>query len=110
MEDFIDLFALLNPALTRFRESRFAHYLRQSESSALNHKPTPTIDLPSTIMRLHEPIWDRLQSSYDDVEAKIEVICEHRMHKLSSVIFVGCDGAGYSRMIHKLSQTRHFIL
>eukprot|EP00965_Chrysotila_dentata_P215212 6188634-Pleurochrysis_carterae.AAC.1 len=43
---FIDHFASLNPALVRFRDDRFAHYLRQSELLASDHKSTPTIDLP----------------------------------------------------------------
>eukprot|EP00965_Chrysotila_dentata_P119043 3935342-Pleurochrysis_carterae.AAC.3 len=54
-------------------------------------------------MHLHDTIWDRLQSSYDDVEAELNLICQHELHSHSSVLYIGCDGAGYSRMIHKLS-------
>eukprot|EP00965_Chrysotila_dentata_P087710 2896036-Pleurochrysis_carterae.AAC.1 len=55
-------------------------------------------------MELHEPIWNRLQSSYDDVDAELDHIRKHEMHKHSAVLFIGCDGLGYSRLIHRLSQ------
>eukprot|EP00965_Chrysotila_dentata_P146132 4826387-Pleurochrysis_carterae.AAC.8 len=61
-------------------------------------------------MELHEPIWDRLQSSYNDVNAELDHIRKHDLHKHAAVIFVGCDGLGYSRLIHSLSQDPTQIL
>eukprot|EP00965_Chrysotila_dentata_P230012 6197528-Pleurochrysis_carterae.AAC.2 len=55
-------------------------------------------------MELHEPIWDRLQSTYDDVNAELDHIRKHDLHNYTALVFVGCDGSGYSRLIHRLSQ------
>eukprot|EP00965_Chrysotila_dentata_P171496 5659998-Pleurochrysis_carterae.AAC.1 len=75
----------------------------QSESCKLGERPCPTNTLPPTHQKLHEPSWDRLQSSYDDVEAELELIRKDPLHSGSSVLFIGCGGAGYSRMIDRLS-------
>eukprot|EP00965_Chrysotila_dentata_P084441 2788370-Pleurochrysis_carterae.AAC.1 len=44
------------------------------------------------------------QSSYDEVNAELLHICQHPFHMQSAVIFIGCDGLGHSRLIHRLSQ------
>eukprot|EP00965_Chrysotila_dentata_P250493 6209482-Pleurochrysis_carterae.AAC.1 len=103
LEDFKDLFTPINPELVSFRDDRFAHYMHLSELSSLDHRPSPVLDLPPTHLVLHDPIWDKLQSSYDDVEAELKLIRKSPLHYHSSVLFIGCDGAGYSRMIHRLS-------
>eukprot|EP00965_Chrysotila_dentata_P043790 1455884-Pleurochrysis_carterae.AAC.1 len=50
----------------------------------------------------HEPIWDRGQSSYDDVNAELLHIRRYSLHSKSTVDFIGCDGLRHSRLIHKL--------
>eukprot|EP00965_Chrysotila_dentata_P119068 3936375-Pleurochrysis_carterae.AAC.1 len=60
--------------------------------------------MPSTHMHLHEPIWGRLQSSYDNVNAELFHIRRDPLHSECTVVFFGCDGLGYSRLIHRLSQ------
>eukprot|EP00965_Chrysotila_dentata_P112978 3732399-Pleurochrysis_carterae.AAC.1 len=96
-DEFLDLFLPINPDLVRFRAARFVHYLANCESRKSDEKPKQPIDLPATHMQLHYPVWDRLQSSYDDVNAELA-------HSSSSVLLIGCDGAGYSRLIHRRSQ------
>eukprot|EP00965_Chrysotila_dentata_P201368 6180531-Pleurochrysis_carterae.AAC.1 len=44
-----------------------------------------------------------MQSSYDDVEAEVKIIQENSLHSCSSVLFIGCDEARFSRTIHRLS-------
>eukprot|EP00965_Chrysotila_dentata_P023186 768555-Pleurochrysis_carterae.AAC.1 len=62
-------------------------------------------------MHLHNTIWARLQLSYDNFEAEFNLICQHEIHSHSFVLYIGCDGAEYSRMIHELSHnpTLYFI-
>eukprot|EP00965_Chrysotila_dentata_P193869 6176011-Pleurochrysis_carterae.AAC.1 len=45
-----------------------------------------------------------MQSSSDDVNAELDHIRSHELHKESSKLFIGCYGLGYSRIIHRLSQ------
>eukprot|EP00965_Chrysotila_dentata_P073442 2425688-Pleurochrysis_carterae.AAC.1 len=94
--DFIDLFSPFHPSLVAFRKDRFVHYMNAACNSQLDLKPEPRLKLPRTHMYLHTPIWDRLQSSYDDVNAELETIRNHPTHRHSTVVFIGCDGAGYS--------------
>ena len=103
-EGLIDLFSPAHPELQAFRRSRFILYLEAAERKKLDDTPKPAIDLPPMHMVLHMPIWDRLQSSYDDVNAELQTIRSNPMHRSSSVILVGCDGAGYMRVIHRLAQ------
>eukprot|EP00965_Chrysotila_dentata_P039681 1318684-Pleurochrysis_carterae.AAC.1 len=58
-------------------------------NSTLDKKPEPGVELPRTHMELHPPIWDKLQSSYDDVNAALETIRNHPTHRHSTVIFIG---------------------
>ena len=103
-EGFVDLFSPLHPDLQAFRSSRWLLYMQAAKNKKLDEKPSPAVDLPPTHIHMHVPIWDRLQSSYDDVNAELDTIRRNEMHCSSSVIFVGCDGAGYSRLIHRLAQ------
>eukprot|EP00965_Chrysotila_dentata_P018368 611269-Pleurochrysis_carterae.AAC.2 len=91
-EDFIDLFSTTtSPELVRFRANRFVHYLSNCENNQLDEQSSPSINLPRTHMELHEPMWDRLQSSYGDMNTKFDHIRKHEMHKHSAVLLIGCD-------------------
>eukprot|EP00965_Chrysotila_dentata_P110066 3636919-Pleurochrysis_carterae.AAC.2 len=99
-----DLFSAIHPELVRFRDDKCAHYMHfQCESSSLDQKPSPVLDLLPTHLVLHDPIWNRLQSSYDDVKAELKLIRENPSHCHSIMLFIGVDGAGSSRMIRRLS-------
>eukprot|EP00965_Chrysotila_dentata_P240697 6203856-Pleurochrysis_carterae.AAC.5 len=60
--------------------------------------------MPSTHKHLQEPIWDRLQSSYDYLNAALLHIRHDPLHSEFTVVFSGCDGLNYSQLIHRLSQ------
>ena len=72
-EGLIDLFSPAHPELQAFRRSRFILYLEAAERKKLDDTPKPAIDLPPMHMVLHTPIWDRLQSSYHDVNAELQL-------------------------------------
>eukprot|EP00965_Chrysotila_dentata_P025721 854570-Pleurochrysis_carterae.AAC.1 len=76
-DNFISLFSPFNPHLVTFRATRFVQYLASCERDHLNQKISPSINLPATHMEQHKPIRDRLQSSYDDVNAELEHVRKH---------------------------------
>jgi hypothetical protein len=49
-------------------------------------------------MRFNQPIFNKLQSSYADVEFELDVFRQAEHHKDSLVIFAGGDGASIMRM------------
>lgn len=49
-------------------------------------------------MRFNQPIFNKLQSSYEDVEFELDVFRQAEHHKDSLVIFAGGDGASIMRM------------
>ena len=51
-----------------------------------------------------DPIPGRLQSSYEDVEAELDEMREHAMHKHSNWVFVGGDGLAIMRLNHTLAR------
>ena len=52
----------------------------------------------------HDPIEGRLQSSYEDVEAELNIFRQHPKHCHSNWIFVGGDGLSINRLNHCLAR------
>eukprot|EP00965_Chrysotila_dentata_P190926 6174200-Pleurochrysis_carterae.AAC.7 len=84
-DDFIDIFFPFHSLLISFLATRFVHYLSNCAIGKLDKKSVPHIHLPPAHMELHAPIWDRLQSSYDDVNAELDHIRKHDLHKHAAV-------------------------
>ena len=59
---------------------------------------------PPTRFHFHEPIFDRLQSSYEDVNFEIDLMRRSTFHRLSDALMLGGDGLSFMRMIHRISQ------
>eukprot|EP00965_Chrysotila_dentata_P110333 3645040-Pleurochrysis_carterae.AAC.2 len=109
-DELIDLFSSSHRDLVRFSAARFTHSMLNCDHGTFDQKSTPTLHLPRTYMKLQIPIWDRLQSSYDEVNAELYHIRQSASRAEASVVFVGCDGLGYLRLIHRLSQDpRQFL-
>eukprot|EP00965_Chrysotila_dentata_P031260 1040704-Pleurochrysis_carterae.AAC.1 len=51
-----------------------------------------------------------MQSSYDDVNAELDLMRHSAQHAQASIVFIGCDGLGYLRLIHRLSQDFRLFL
>ena len=65
---------------------------------------------PPTRFHYHCPIWDRLQSSYEDVNFEMDTMRQSSFHRLSDAIMMGGDGLSYMRMIHRLAQNPRMFL
>ena len=65
---------------------------------------------PPTHFHYHDPIFDRLQSSYDDVNFELDTMRSSNWHKYSDCFFVGGDGLSYMRLIHRLAQNPRLFL
>ena len=104
MEDFLDGFSLYSPDIIRNQKVRWAKFLDLASVGSLwdgEHFDSP---YPPTKFYFHTPIWDRLQSSYDDVNFEVDTMRGHVFHKLSDALMIGGDGLSYMRLIHRLAQ------
>jgi hypothetical protein len=79
-------------------------YLTAANSGTLFDKPNFDSPYPPTHFTWHQPIKDRLQSSYADVEYEMDHIRRSPQHKFSHAVNLGGDGLSYMRLIHKLAQ------
>ena len=91
------------------RTERWGRFLRAARNGRLLERPnTPPLWQPHK--EYHEPMWDKLQSSYADVEHELRVMCgrepppkppgQFRGYK---ILFVAGDGLALMRMNHLLA-------
>ncbi len=78
--------------------------------SVSNHdvikKPNFASPYPPTHFVWHDPIKDRLQSSYEDVNFEVDWIRAHAMHKDSAAVMLGGDGLTYMRIAQEEKKKR----
>ena len=104
LEDFIDGFSMLAPDIFRNQRSRWGMFLDMAAAGsiwAVEHFNSP---YPPTRFHFHDPIFDRLQSSYDDVNFELDLMRGSLFHKFSAGLMLGGDGLSYMRLIHRLAQ------
>mmetsp|Transcript_1978 Transcript_1978/g.5543 ORF Transcript_1978/g.5543 Transcript_1978/m.5543 type:complete len:648 (+) Transcript_1978:193-2136(+) len=89
--------------ISRNKNARFLHLLVLARDGRLLDRPDYQ---PSdrTYFKYMKPIWDRMQSSYDDVREELEIIRSAEEIKWSQVVFVGGDGLTYMRQLHLIKQ------
>ena len=80
----------------RMTFARAAHACTKRDAQAYLeqfHQPRTTCAVahPRTYLHYHDPIFDRLQSSYDDVNFEIDLMRGTIYHRYSGVIFLGGD-------------------
>ena len=100
---FISLFSPINSELMDNKRSRWSKYLDAAAAGAIWDKEPFDSPYPPTYFHYHEPIFDRLQSSYEDVLFELKLIRTSRFHAYSQAIQLGGDGLSYMRLIHQLS-------
>ena len=107
----LDSFSLLAPDIVSNMKSRFISFLNAAASGCdLWLHETYNSPYPPTKFHYHDPIFDRLQSSYEDVNFELDTMRNHQYHKYSHMLMVGGDGLSYMRLIHRLSQNpRRFL-
>ena len=104
MDDFVDLFSLSAPDIRANQQARWREYLAAATGGSLLEKPSYDSPFPPTAYVYHPPIWDRLQSSYEDVNFEVDLIRRSQYHANSDIVFLGGDGLSFMRLIHRMRQ------
>jgi hypothetical protein len=110
IEAFIDLFALKHPAIVANQQRRWRFYLEAAGRMDYDARPAFTSPYPPTHFRWHDPILDRLQSSYEDVNYELDLIRSSAYHRDGLAVMLGMDGLSYMRVIARLAQNPRFYL
>ena len=94
------------PATIANRQQRWRELLDRAagRGPALLEKVPFTSPYPPTYLHYHDPIFNRLQASYDDVNFEIDLMRGSIYHRHSGALFVGGDGLSYFRLISRLRQ------
>ena len=103
LASFISLFSPYNSEILANKRSRWSKYLDAAITGTIWDKEPFQSPYPPTYFHYHPPIFDRLQSSYDDVLFELELIRRSGFHCFSDAIQIGGDGLSYMRLIHQLS-------
>ena len=83
------------------RERRWVVFLRAERNGSLLDRPqVPPLWSPHKVY--HEPMFDRLQSSYADVEYELNVM--RNAYLSESILFVAGDGLALMRLNHLLAE------
>ena len=108
LQEFITRFSPHAPATIANRHRRWCELLDRAGGVAALHplleKPVFNSPYPPTYLHYHSPIFDRLQSSYDDVNFEVDLMRSTIFHRHSGLLFLGGDGLTYHRLISRLSQ------
>ena len=113
MEHFLDGFSMHSDDIVQNQRSRWSTYLDRAAkafgNSIWDTEPFNS-PFPPTRFYYHSPIFDRLQSSYDDVNFEIQTMRTSSFHALSDALMLGGDGLSFMRMIHRISQDKRLYL
>ena len=110
LSSFIDLFSPLNQELVDNKRSRWVKYMDMAADGKIWSKEPFDSPYPPTFFHYHKPIFDRLQSSYEDVKYEVDEIRRTRFHCFSDCIQLGGDGLSYMRLIHQLALNSRLYL
>ena len=110
LEEFIDGFSPLAPDIVANQRKRWIHFLELAELGSIWVEEHFNSPYPPTRFHYHDPIFDRLQSSYEDVNFELDHMRGSLFHRFSEGIMLGGDGLTYMRLIHRLAQNpRRFL-
>ena len=111
LDDFLDGFSLFHADIVQNQRSRWTKYLDlAARGDSLWDAEQYNSPYPRTRFYFHSPIFDRLQSSYEDVNFEIDLMRRSTFHRLSDALMLGGDGLSFMRMIHRISQDpRRFL-
>lgn len=100
MAYFTSLFILNHPDIVANKFARFTKFLKCTADGTLFERPAVRPLYVAHIEYHSPPIWGKLQSSYDDVEAELKVMRDAHPDKF--ILFVGGDGLSVMRLNHLL--------
>ena len=111
MDDFLDGFSMYAEDIVKNQRARWSKFLNWASLSQDIWDDTPfDSPYPPTKFHFHDPIFDRLQSSYEDVNYELDHMRRSYFHKFSDALQLGGDGLSYMRLIDRLSQDpRRFL-
>lgn len=104
LEDFIDLFSIHSPDIITQQRARWVKLLDAAAADTIWDKSLYDSPFPPTFFHYHDPIFGRLQSSYEDVNFELNLIRLSPHHKYADAVMLGGDGLSFMRLIHRLSQ------
>ena len=104
IETFIDAFSPFALDIVRNQRARWASFLDKAAAGCIWDTDDYNSPYPPTKFFYHTPIFDRLQSSYEDVNFELNLMRSSIFHKYSDALMLGGDGLSYMRLIHRLSQ------
>ena len=110
LDEFIDLFSPAAPDILANQRSRWKFHLAAAANGIIWDSTPFQSPYPPTRFHFHDPIFDRLQSSYADVNFELNVMRRSPFHRFSDAIMLGGDGLSYMRVIHRLSQNARLFL
>ena len=104
LEVFIDGFSSFALDIVQNQRARWSSFLDQAAIGCIWDTEPFDSPYPQTKFFYHPPIFDRLQSSYADVNFELDLMRSNSFHKYSDALMLGGDGLSYMRLIHRLSQ------
>ena len=110
LTNFIDLFSPVAPDIIANQQTRWHTFLNRARDGTLWDREPFESPYPPTHFHYHDPIPDRLQASYEDVNFELDWMRQSNYHTYSECIMLGGDGLSYMRLIHRLAQNpRRFL-
>lgn len=104
LDDFLDSFSSYAPDIMSGQSSRWKKFLEIAAGGSIWADARYDSPYPPTKFHYHDPIFDRLQASYDDVNFEINHMRTSNYHQYSDCIQLGGDGLSFMRIMHRLSQ------
>ena len=101
-----DLFDADGDAITTHRARRFERLMRAAAVGRLFTKSNRPPSYGKTHMRIHRPMFGKLQSSEVDVEEEVEIMRAHPDHAKSAAVFACGDGL-WNMRLNTLVQEDH---
>ena len=90
LEDFLDGFSMHAADIVQNQRYRWRKYLDLAASGAsIWETDQYNSPYPPTRFHFHDPIFDRLQSSYEDVNFEIDLMRRSSFHKFSDALMLG---------------------
>ena len=111
-DDFVGGFSLFNQEILDSKRKRFVMWLDKTAGGTYETCPSRAWQNPHPPTRQfhNPPIYDRTQSSYEDVNVSLDIVRGHRNHKDSDAVGIGGDGLTYGRLVHRLAQNPQYFL
>lgn len=100
MTAFTNMFEVDNPEIQANKRSRFVQFMHAAANGTLFERPAVKPVYLAHVEYASPPIWNRMQSSYEDVEEEVNVMRNQHLDK--RILFVGGDGLSIIRLNHLL--------